>query len=115
MDSKQEFFEVIHSYYFNVAEGKIPAELLKDLCDRITEYYYEQYTRFRKQHPKSVKRYSSFQAKDLNHPYTFEIVIQYLKEKTGANYKEYAGVLLKRTWAEVTELEKKREEFYNMF
>ena len=115
MESKQEFFNVIYSYYSEVAEGKIPSELLKELCNRLTDYYYEQYMRFRKQYPKSIKRYSTFYIKDLDHLYTFELIIKYFKEETGDNYREYSRVLLKMTEEELIEFEKKREDFYNMF
>jgi len=115
MDSKKDFFEVIHDYYSKIVDSKFPHKLLEEMCDKITNYYYEQYTRFRAQYPKSVKRYSTFQIKDLDHPHTFEKVINYFKEKTGKNYPDYATKVLEMTIEELKEFEKSRKDFYNMF
>ncbi len=70
MDSRQQFFDVINDYYSNIVDDKLPPDLLIELCNKITDYYYNQYTRFGKQYPKSIKRYSTFQLKDLDHPDT---------------------------------------------
>lgn len=114
MDSKQKFFDAIYDYYVEIVGDNISPELLEELCDIITEHYYEQYTRFRKQYPKSVKRYSSFQLKDLNHPEVFEIIINFFKNKMGRKYPEYATMLLNKTLEELKEFEKNREYYHKM-
>lgn len=115
MDSRDTFLQIIFKHYKNVADGKIPDELLNDLSEKLTDYYYGQYSRFNKQYPKSQKRYSSFQTKDLDHPTTFEIVIKFLKDKVGENYVPSAILLLNISETELKSFEKNREEFYKNF
>ena len=114
MDSRQDFYKTIYEYYYEVVNGKVPTALLDEMCDRITDYYFEQYTRFREQYPKSVKRYSTFQIKDLNHPQTFEIIINYFKETTGNRYADHSMIALGWTLEKLREFEKWRQDFYNI-
>lgn len=115
MDSRQDFFNSIHNYYSNCSEGKVPLELVKELSEEVADYYYNQYCRFRKQYPKSVKRYSKFMLKDLDHPTTLEMIIKYFKRTEGDNYRNYCMILLKMNEEELIKFEKDREDFYNMF
>jgi hypothetical protein len=115
MDSKENFYQVILAYYDKIAKGLVPEELLSGLAKSIADFYYDQYYRFKNQYPKSIKRYSSFQTKDLDHPTTFELVIKYFKERLGANYAEFSGLLLCMTDDELKAFEKNREDFYKIF
>lgn len=115
MDSKQDFLNTIKKEYFELTKGQVADELLNIVAEKVADYYYEQYLRFRKQYPKSIKRYSTFQINDLDHPDTFENVINTLKEKAGVDYEKYAILILNMTLAELKEFEKNREEFYKMF
>jgi hypothetical protein len=85
------------------------------VSNAVTDYYYDQNQRFGQQHPKSIKRYSTFQLKDLDHPTTFEIVIKILKEKIGDGYEKFTLPFLSMTLEELRQFEKSREEFHNMF
>lgn len=115
MESKQEFYNTIWKYYREISQTKVPEELLDGVCNRIADYYYDHYDRFTRQYPKSVKRYSAFQVKDLEHPTTFEIIIKYFKEKVGTNYVEHVKILLNKTDSELQAFEENREDFYKMF
>ncbi len=115
MDSRQKFLELIRKEYSDLTLGKIDEELLDAVSVGVTDYYYEQYQRFRKQYPKSIKRYSSFHLKDLHHPSTHELIIKIVKEKVGAEYEESATKFLNMTLDELKGFEKNREEFYKMF
>ena len=115
MDAKQDFFNSIHSYYVNISGDKVPSELLNEVSKVITEYYYEQYSRFGKQYPNSAKRYSSFQLKDLDHPTTFEMIIKYFKTKSSERYREYSQQLLNMSDQELAKFEKNIEDFYKMW
>ena len=115
MNSKEEFFNTILKHYTEISQNAVPEELLKGVSNRITDYYYEQYERFGRQYPKSIKKYSSFQIKDLDHPYTFEIIIKYFKEKLGTNSGELINVLLKMNDSQLNNFIKNREEFRKMF
>ena len=115
MDTRKEFFNTICKYYKEISKNKIPEELLDGVCNCIADYYYDQYDRFTRQYPKSIKRYSTFQVKDLEHPTTFEIIINYFKGRIGTNYAEHVKVLLNKTDAKLQIFEKNREDFYKMF
>lgn len=115
MDSREMFFKIIWTYYNEISDEKIPAELVIGLSDCITDYYYDQYNRFRIQYPKSAKRYSSFQIKDLNHPTTFEMIIKFFKNKLENNYLEYSKIILNMTDSELRTFENNRADFYNMY
>jgi hypothetical protein len=115
MDSKQRFFDTIRKEYLAVTQGQVSEDLIDFISKRITDYYYDQYARFRKQYPKSIKRYSAFQNKDLDHPTTHETIINALKEKVGVDYKKYATLFLNMTLDELKSFERNREEFYKMF
>ncbi len=115
MDTKADFFKTIWTHYNEISQAIVPTELLDKLSDQITDHFYEQYTRFGNQYPKSKKRYSTFLIKDLEHPTTYEIVINFFKEAFGSNYSVYSKVILKMSDLELITFEKNREEFYKMF
>ena len=115
MDSQKTFYETIFEYYEKTLSNKIPLENLKEMSNEIAEYYYDQYNRFKNQYPKSIKRYSSFQTKDLIHPQTYEIIIKYYKQKIGNDYAKYSQLILNMNEAEFKAFEKNREDFYNMW
>ena len=115
MDTKQTFFNTIHEYYIDMSDNKVPSELVKELSEVVTDYYYEQYNRFARQYPKSAKRYSSFDLKELDHPTTFEMVIKYFKNKLGDNYRAPSRQILKMNDEQLVRFEKNREDFHNMW
>ena len=114
MDSKQDFFEIIYNHYAKIVGDKISAQILHDLSECVAEYYYKQYGKFKNQYPKSAKRYSSFQIKDLDHPQTFELIINLLKEKMGSDYSKYTTLLLNISATELSQFEKTRKDYHNM-
>lgn len=80
---------------------------------RITDHYFEQYSRFGLQYPKSAKRYSTFKIDDLNHPDVDKMVIEYFKEKTGSRYTDFATVVLDISFEELHKVEIQIERFNN--
>ena len=115
MDTKDDFYKTIYKYYCEITSDKISYELLQDLSARISDYYYEQYGRFTLKYPKSEKRYSTFQVKDLDHPKTYEIVINFFKEKLGSDYSYYTETALRMNSSELKTFEKNRCDFYKLF
>jgi len=115
MDTKADFHKTIFNHLHGLANGKISDALLEELTERINKYYYEQYSRFAKQYPKSVLRYSTFQIVDLEHPTTYEMIIAFFKGKLGENYAQASEVILKMSSSELKEFEKSRIDFQNMF
>ncbi|WP_118974789.1 hypothetical protein [Taibaiella koreensis] len=115
MDDRGQFFATIFQYYTGIAEGKISRELLMGLCDKVTDYYFEQYGRFFCKYPKSTKRYASFQLKDLDHPQTFEMIVAFFKEKLNEDYRVSAMQMLQMNDEQLRAFEQNRVDFYNMF
>jgi len=113
MDSKETFFEKIYKYYQDISKEKIDTDNLIELSRRISDYYYEQYNRFGKQYPKSIKRYSVFNSKDLEHPDTLELIINFFKEKFGDEYFKFSKVLLNMTDSQLKTFEINRELYHN--
>ncbi len=105
MDTRVNFKQVIFNHYKNISADVIPVALLNSLSDKITDYYYDQYTRFRKQYPKSIKRYSSFQLKDIDHPQTNKIVVDFFKSELKTKYRDYSKLLLNMTDTELDNFE----------
>ena len=113
MQTKQEFYDTIYRYYTDRVGEKISSTFLNELTERITEHYYEQYSRFRIQYPKSVKRYSTFKIDDLEHPEVTEIIINYLKEIFGDQYTEKAMIMLNMSFDELKMFEENRAAYHN--
>ncbi|MFT5821635.1 MAG: hypothetical protein ACI8ZM_002889 [Crocinitomix sp.] len=114
MDSRQQFLEVIRKEYSDLTNDEVDAELLDDVSNGITDYYHDQYKRFRMQYPKSIKRYSSFHLIDLDHPSSHELIIKIVKDKVGEGYEELAIRFLNMTLDGLKGFEKNREDFYNI-
>lgn len=115
MDSKNQFYQTIYNYYKEIVVGNIPDQILTEICNELCDHFYNEYSRFKKQYPKSIKRYSTFLLKDLDHPNTFELIINFFKNKYGAKYKEFSCLMLKMTETELLDFEKNRRDFHNMF
>ena len=115
MESKESFFNEIKDYYIKKLSNNFNHEYLDDLCNQLTNHFYNEYSRFGKQYPKSEKRYSSMKIKDLDHPFVLELIIEYFKEKQGVHYKKYVCVFTNMNENELLEFEKHRRDFYNMF
>jgi hypothetical protein len=111
MDSYDSFQHAILGHYKNMSEDRVPSKLIDSLCDKITDYYYEQYSRFRKQYPKSIKRYSTFQVKDIDHPQTKKMVVDFFKKEIRDNYRDYCKILLDMTDNELDEFEQWWHDF----
>lgn len=113
--SKEDFYAIILNYYTDKSQNLVPMELLKSLSVEITNYYFEQYSCFRRQYPKSIKRYSSFKTIDLDHPKTHEMVIHFFRVSAKDDYLIYSSILLGLTKENIIAFEKEQIAFYNIF
>ncbi len=113
MDTRQNFFKKIYSYYQERIGEQIPFEFLNELSEEITDHYFKQYSRFSLQYPKSIKRYSTFRIDDLGHPDVYDIIIRYFKKKAKNNYSNYVTIVLDMSLEELNEYEYQREQYYN--
>ncbi len=113
IQTKQEFYDIIYHYYADRVGGRLSSIFLNGLTSRITGHYHEQYSRFRIQYPKSVKRYSNFKIDDLDHPEVTEIVINYFKEIDGNSYPEKSMIALNLSLDELKKFEEYRTAYHN--
>ena len=115
MDSKQKLEAGIRNHYSKIVGENESSQLLDELYMAITSTIHEQYNRFSKQYPKSIKRYSTLKVEYLDHPQIFKLIIKIFKQKFENNYLEYSGKVLGISREEVEQFEHRRDEFYNMF
>ncbi len=113
MQSKQEFFKIIYQFYYNRVGEQIQELFLKELSEEITNHYYHQYSKYRFDYPKSVKRYSTFKVEDLNHPEITDIVIKYFKNKIGDDYQRMTFIFQNITLNDLKWHQEYRENYNN--
>lgn len=113
MQSQQEFFKIIYQFYSNRVGEQMPELLLKELSEVIANHYYHQYSRFRIDYPKSVKRYSTFKIEDLDHPEVTEIVIKFFKNKIGDDYQKMTLIFQNLTLDDLKWHKEYRENYNN--
>ena len=113
LESKENFFIKIQKYYTELAGDLIPADLIMELCNKITNTQYSNYERFWKQYPKSRKRYSEFKMDDLEHPSTHHEIMDFLKRKDEINYRNFSKMLLKMSDKEFDDCEIWKYQFEN--
>jgi hypothetical protein len=93
LEPKENFYIKIQKYYAELAGELIPNDLIKELCNKITNTQYNNYERFWKKYPKSRKRYSVLKMTDLEHPATHHEIIDFLKRNDEINYRKFSKML----------------------
>lgn len=111
IDSKHNFQKVIEEYYKRIAENRIPPQLLLDIINKVTDKIYSDYERFWNQYPKSRKRYSKLRLDDLEHPYIYYLITDYLKLEDKLNYREFSKLLLKMNDEEFDSYEIRKHQY----
>ncbi|WP_300007413.1 hypothetical protein [uncultured Dokdonia sp.] len=109
MESKIVFFEKIKGYYSKSVNGGVPDTIIYEIAEIIANYQYDSYRNFWKKYPKSRKRYSIFDTKDLNSPYVYWKIMDHLKIKYPDMYERYACAILNSNKEALIELEKRRD------
>ncbi|WP_299682736.1 hypothetical protein [uncultured Dokdonia sp.] len=94
LESKIVSFEKIKNYYSTNVNGGIPDAIILEIAEIIANYQYDSYRNLWKEYPKSRKRYSIFDTKDLKNPFVYWKIMDYLKVAYTESYQEYACVIL---------------------
>jgi predicted ATP-dependent Lon-type protease len=115
LNSENDFHEKIKEYYTDLNDGSIPKDLVERLSELITGKVYSDYIIKWKEYPKSRKRYSELKINDLEHPYTQNDVIKFFKKAAPENYRKFSSVLLKMSEVDITDFERRREQFESYF
>ncbi len=108
IDTKKNFYAEIEKYYAEISNGKIPAELLVEIKETVTEKIYADYKRFWKQYPKSRKRYSKLKLEDLEHDFVYHLITDFLKQKELSEYRNLSKMLFKMDDTEFDKYEKRK-------
>ena len=95
IDAKKGFYSKIKEYYVRLSDNHIPTELLSEIISKVTDQIYSDYKRFRKQYPKSKKRYSTLKIDDIEHPSVYFMITNFLNEKGVSKSREYSKTLFK--------------------
>lgn len=115
IESQQIFFKKIEKYY----SGKIQDESYKVITSKLyvflADYFFNQYSDFRKIYPKPQKRYLTLKLKDLENPLIHDEIISFLKEHNRECYKEICSKLFNMNKEDFIHYEQRRNNFENMF
>ena len=114
LESKNNFFSKIEKYYLELADSKIQKDIIAELSKGLSESQYEYYKQCWKKYPKSKKRYSEFDLKDLDHPSVHYQIMNFFKSQPNLNYVRLSRQLLNLSETEFVEFEKRKNQFENM-
>ncbi len=115
MDTIQKNFETVKEHFSKTASDTIPIDELHEVCLKIVLHYFYLYNTWKYSNEKEKDRDLAFLNKDFDHPNTYDIIIQYFKNKYPKDYAVKGAILLKKTSDELLRYEYNRDEFYNAF
>ena len=106
LESKSKFYCKIEDYYFNISKEEVPREILEKIIVKVVNDKYKFYQECWKKYPKSRKRYSIFKIEDLEHPYIYFLILNYLEGQdiNSKELKEYSKILFKMNNEEVDKI-----------
>jgi hypothetical protein len=113
MDSKLIFQNNIKTYYSEKNNGNYSEKLIDDLSNDLAEYFFNQYSNFRHEYPKAIKRYSSLKLKDLENPFTHDRIISFVKKRKIEDYIGFCSMLFEMNKEDFLKYEKSRDSFNN--
>lgn len=113
LDSKKVFFKNIKAYYSEKNKQIYSEELIEELSGVLADYFFKQYSDFRIEYPKSLRRYSKLKLTDLENPFTHDKIIAFVKEKYPKDYIGFCSQMFGMTKGEFLKYESNREKFNN--
>jgi hypothetical protein len=95
IEPKKDFYSKIKEYYVGLSANQIPNELLNEIISKVTDQIYSDYKRFWKQYPKSKKRYSTLKMDDIEHPFVYYLITDFLNKKKISETRNFSKILFK--------------------
>jgi len=108
-------FKLVKTHFLKFYNSEIEIEEFHDVCLKIVIHYFYIYNLWRNYNEKEKDRDLKFLKKDLNHPNTYDMVMQYFKNKYPAEYLTKSSQFLNQTLDKLKKYEYNRDEFYNAF
>lgn len=115
METVRINFETVQEKYKKSATDKIDMDELNEVCLKIVLHYFYLYNTWKETNEKEKDRDLAFLPKDFSHPYTFDIVIQYFKNKYPTDYAGKCAAMLDMQVDKLLKYEYDRADFYNAF
>ncbi|HRG32887.1 MAG: hypothetical protein JNK69_09935 [Saprospiraceae bacterium] len=108
-------FKIVHDHFSKSAKDKIDADDFNEVCLRIVLYYFYLHNSWRTTNSKFEKIDLTFQTKYYSHPNTYDILIQFFKNRNPNEYIEKCSTILDVTIEYLKKYEYDRDYFYNLF
>ena len=97
LDSREVFFKKIKSFYSKKNQKLHQKKMIEELSVFLADYFFKQYSDFRVEYPKSIKRYSSLKLSDLDNPFTHDKIISFIREKFIRDYVSFCSLIFEMT------------------
>ncbi|MBK7233699.1 MAG: hypothetical protein IPH93_15930 [Saprospiraceae bacterium] len=108
-------FNFVKTHFLKFFNSEIEIEEFHDVCLKIVIHYFYIYNLWRSYNEKEKDRDLKFLKKDLNHPNTYDMVMQYFKNKYPTEYLNKSSHFLNHPLDKLKKYEYNRDEFYNAF
>lgn len=108
-------FEMVREMYAIASSNAISDEDLNEVSLRVVIYYFYLYNSWKGIYEKEKNRDLTFLEKDFTHPYTYDRVIQFFRNKYPADYADKCAALLAMASDEVLKYESDTHAFYTSF
>jgi hypothetical protein len=114
-DTIQKNFESVKAHYGKLASETIPPDELNEVCLKIVLHYFYLYNSWKYSNEKEKDRDLTFLPKDFQHPNTYDLIINYFKNKYPKDYAIKCASLIEKTADELLKYEYDQAAFYNAF
>lgn len=108
-------FKIVQEKYKTSASGKIDTDELNEVSLKIVLHYFYLYNTWKSIYEKEKDRNLTFLSKDFDHPFTYDIIIQYFKNKYPNDYAGKCSGMLDIPADKLLKYEYDRAEFYHSF
>ncbi|MBT1706198.1 hypothetical protein [Chryseosolibacter indicus] len=108
-------FLVVKEFYQKRAGGTIKIEDLNRACLKIVFRFFYMHNMWRSEGKRLKNKKLEFLKEDLEHPYSFDDIIEVFKGKYPQDYSDKCEVLMNMTTDNFKKYEKNRQDFFNMW
>ena len=114
IETKEALFKRINDYYSERNKAVFPADWIQELSNYLADYFFKQYADFKKNYPKSMKRYEALKMSDLENPVTHDIIMAFVYKEYPNDYIQFCAQIFGMTKEAFLKYEASREAFHKM-